>query len=250
MYRLWGVHLGSPVPEWLPAWPGEPSPPGPSSLLPPPAGAGPEGSHCPTVASAPAREAKATNFTVPGDGQRPGTSWEVSTGHRCRLTCPGESPQHTDPRPPRLNRGPAPRWDAGMSGRQRCSAQPGACSGCLLDINPTADGGQAGATEGLCTRGRFQVHRPFDLRMSLSALAGCAAGGKTLRARSHTDLSPGRQQVLKACGSRSPPLCLAAVPALDGDCSLVYLMDEPVQRSRFRTRRGSPPPSTPRSRSC
>lgn len=129
MYRLWGRHLGSPVPEWLPAWPGEPSPPGPSSLLPPPAGAGPEGSHCPTVASAPAREAKATNFTVPGDGQRPGTSWEVSTGHQCRLACPGESPQHTDPHPPRLNRGPAPRWDAGMSGRQRCSAQLGLAQG-------------------------------------------------------------------------------------------------------------------------
>lgn len=51
------------VPEWLPAWPGEPSLPGPSSLLPPPAGAGPEGSHYPAVASAPAREAKAMNFT-------------------------------------------------------------------------------------------------------------------------------------------------------------------------------------------
>lgn len=44
--------------------------------------------------------------------------------------------------------------------------------------------------------------------------------------------------MLEGCCSRSAPLYLAAVPALDGNCSLVYLMDEPVQRTRFRTRKG------------
>lgn len=44
--------------------------------------------------------------------------------------------------------------------------------------------------------------------------------------------------MLEGCCSCSAPLYLAAVPALDGDCSLVYLMDEPVQRTRLRTRKG------------
>ena len=45
----------------------------------------------------------------------------------------------------------------------------------------------------------------------------------------HTDLSLGRQQALQAGSSGSAPLHLVSVPTLDGDSSLVHLVDEPAR---------------------
>lgn len=47
----------------------------------------------------------------------------------------------------------------------------------------------------------------------------------------HTDLLLGCQQALQAGCSSSAPLCLVPVPALDGDGSLVHLVDKPAQKA-------------------
>lgn len=67
-------------------------------------------------------------------------------------------------------------------------------------------------------------------------------------AHTHTDLSLGCQQVLQVGGVVSAPLRLKPVPALDGDGSLVHLVDKPGQRAdsgplRSQVDEQQPPPA-------
>jgi hypothetical protein len=84
---------------------------------------------------------------------------------------------------------------------------------------------------------KSQFHLPRNSTCAWFRLwdSGPTCGEAWCGSHVHTDLLLGCQQVLKACCCCLAPLHLSTVPVLDGDSSLVHLVDKPTPESGFRT---------------
>lgn len=226
--------LGSPrAPEWPLAWPGEPSPPGPSSWLPPSAGAGP-GAPLRAAAPAPAEIKVTAGLTrkvelpdpAPGFYRTPWPPDHRFSAQRKQVSLQaGRALPAGEAALPLEARALQPearsdRLAQGATGWQLC-----------LDTQAVTRGREeAGPLDGVQTRGAIPggngtgPRNPSVRGWDPGMLACTLAARLTL----HADLWLGREQVLWAGRPGSASLHLPAVPSLDGDGGSVHLVDKPA----------------------